>query len=158
MAAFYPYNDTSLDQGERDYLKKLADFAEDQNLDDDLRGYVRGITIAFTAFAAFIVGLRFLARHLQAARYLIDDYLMLLALVLLIGNMAMNLLRKSEIRNLKINDRPLTQRLLQLLIVELDCIPAGLHYRRFNFSIAYVLPNPTKPSTGLTWCSDNDRR
>ncbi|KAF4851790.1 Satratoxin biosynthesis SC1 cluster protein 4 [Colletotrichum siamense] len=92
MAAFYPYNDTSLDQGERDYLKKLADFAEDQNLDDDLRGYVRGITIAFTAFAAFIVGLRFLARHLQAARYLIDDYLMLFALVLLIGNMAMNLL------------------------------------------------------------------
>ncbi|TDZ17521.1 Satratoxin biosynthesis SC1 cluster protein 4 [Colletotrichum orbiculare MAFF 240422] len=91
-AAYYPYNDTSIDQPQRDYLKQLADFAEDQNLDDDLQNYVRGITIAFTAFAAFIVGLRFLARHLQAARYLIDDYLMLFALVVLIGNMIMNLI------------------------------------------------------------------
>ncbi|KAF9871186.1 hypothetical protein CkaCkLH20_11355 [Colletotrichum karsti] len=91
-AAVYPFNDTSIDEPQREYLKKLADFAEDQNLDEDLRSYVRGITIAFTAFAAFVVGLRFLARHLQAARYLIDDYTMLFALVLLVGNMVMNLI------------------------------------------------------------------
>ncbi|KAF6828502.1 integral membrane protein [Colletotrichum plurivorum] len=91
-AATYPYNDTSIDQAQRDYLKKLADFAEEQNLDEDLRGYVKGITIAFTTFAAFVVGLRFLARHLQAARYLIDDYMMLFALVVLIGNMIMNII------------------------------------------------------------------
>lgn len=92
--ATYPYDDLSIDQAKREYLKKLADFAEDQNLSEDLRSYVRAITIAFTVFAAFVVGLRFLARHLQGARYLIDDYLMLSALVLLIGNMAMNLLCK----------------------------------------------------------------
>lgn len=90
----YPYDDPTIDQPQRDYLKKLADFAEDQNLSEDLRPYVRGITIAFTVFAAFVVGLRFTARHLQGARYLKDDYTMLFALVILIGNMVMNLIRK----------------------------------------------------------------
>ncbi|KAK1712114.1 uncharacterized protein CLUP02_01889 [Colletotrichum lupini] len=88
----YPYNDPTIDQPQRDYLKKLADFAEDQNLSEDLRPYVRAITIAFTVFAAFVVGLRFTARHLQGARYLKDDYTMLFALVILIGNMIMNLI------------------------------------------------------------------
>ncbi|OHE93563.1 hypothetical protein CORC01_11160 [Colletotrichum orchidophilum] len=88
----YPYDDPTIDQPERDYLKKLAGFAEKQNLSEDLRAYVRGVTIAFTALAAFVVGLRFTARHLQGARYLKDDYTMLFALALLIGNMIMNLI------------------------------------------------------------------
>ncbi|KAK2008444.1 hypothetical protein LZ32DRAFT_631640 [Colletotrichum eremochloae] len=90
--AYYPYDDPSIDQAQRDYLKRLADFAADQNLDEDLRSYVRAITIAFTVLAAFVVGLRFTARHLQGAKYLIDDYTMLAALVLLVGNMVMNLI------------------------------------------------------------------
>ncbi|TQN68404.1 Satratoxin biosynthesis SC1 cluster protein 4 [Colletotrichum shisoi] len=90
--AYYPYDDPTIDQAQRDYLRKLASFAEDQDLSEDLRSYVRGITIAFTAFAAFVVGLRFTARHLQGARYLIDDYTMLAALIILIGNMIMNLI------------------------------------------------------------------
>lgn len=90
--ASYPYDDPTIDQAQRDYLRKLASFAEDQDLSEDLRSYVRGITIAFTAFAAFVVGLRFTARHLQGARYLIDDYTMLAALIILIGNMIMNLI------------------------------------------------------------------
>ncbi|KAK1980535.1 hypothetical protein LZ30DRAFT_594596 [Colletotrichum cereale] len=89
--AYYPYDDMSIDEAKRGYLKKLAGFAADQNLDEDLRSYVRAVTIAFTALAAFVVSLRFTARHLQGAKYLIDDYTMLAALVLLIGNMVMNL-------------------------------------------------------------------
>ncbi|GKT44541.1 satratoxin biosynthesis SC1 cluster protein 4 [Colletotrichum spaethianum] len=88
----YPYDDPTIEEAKRDYLKKLAGFAEDQNLSEDLRSYVRAITIAFTIFAAFIVGLRFTARHLQGAKYLIDDYTMLAALFLLLGNMIMNLI------------------------------------------------------------------
>ncbi|KAJ0163934.1 hypothetical protein CTA2_2094 [Colletotrichum tanaceti] len=88
----YPYDDPTIDQAQRDYLRKLASFAEDQDLSEDLRSYVRGITIAFTALAAFVVGLRFTARHLQGARYLKDDYTMLAALFVLVGNMIMNLI------------------------------------------------------------------
>ncbi|GKT56466.1 integral membrane protein [Colletotrichum tofieldiae] len=90
--AIYPYDDSTIDEAKREYLKKLAGFAEDQNLSEDLRPYVRAITIAFTVFAAFVVGLRFTARHLQGAKYLIDDYTMLAALFLLFGNMIMNLI------------------------------------------------------------------
>ncbi|KAK2028549.1 hypothetical protein LX32DRAFT_639863 [Colletotrichum zoysiae] len=92
MMAYYPYDDMSIDEPQREYLKRLATLAADQNLDDDLRSYVRAITIAFTVLAAFVVGLRFIARHLQGAKYLIDDYTMLASLLILIGNMIMNLI------------------------------------------------------------------
>lgn len=90
----YAYNDTSLSQAERAYLLQLQNFAEEQNLMQDLRTHVRGITIGFTVFATVIVGLRFVARKLQAARILIDDYLMVFSLVLLYANMVMNLIRE----------------------------------------------------------------
>ncbi|EFQ34804.1 hypothetical protein CGRA01v4_01681 [Colletotrichum graminicola] len=92
MMAYYPYDDMSIDEPERGYLKKLADLAEQQNLEEDMRSYVRAVTIAFTVLATVVVGLRFTSRHLQNAKYLIDDYTMLAALAILIGNMIMNLI------------------------------------------------------------------
>ncbi|KAK2073662.1 hypothetical protein P8C59_007925 [Phyllachora maydis] len=90
--AFYPYNDTSLPQAERDYLKTLADRAATQNLAENEQAYLRWVSIAFTIFATFMVGLRFCARWRQKARILIDDWFIVAALALLYGNTAMNLL------------------------------------------------------------------
>ncbi|KAK3295782.1 uncharacterized protein B0H64DRAFT_154497 [Chaetomium fimeti] len=87
----YPVNDTSRSGPEREYLQKLTDFAAEQDLTEDLRGYVRDVTIAFTVFAGVFVGLRFLARYRQNARILIDDWMMVAAFVVLVGNMIMNL-------------------------------------------------------------------
>ena len=87
----YPVNDTSRSDAERAYLQKLTDFAAQQDLTQDARGYVRNVTIAFTVFAGVFVALRFLARYRQAARIAIDDWLMVAAMVVLVGNMAMNL-------------------------------------------------------------------
>lgn len=87
----YPVNDTSRSDAERAYLQKLTDFAAKQDLTEDSRKYVRDVSIAFTVFAAVFVFLRFVARHRQAARIGTDDWLIVAALVLLIGNMVMNL-------------------------------------------------------------------
>jgi hypothetical protein len=87
----YPVNDTSRSEAERAYLQQLTDFAAKQDLTQDLREYVRNVTIAFTVFAGVFVALRFLARYRQAARVGLDDWLMVAAFAVLIGNMAMNL-------------------------------------------------------------------
>ncbi len=87
----YPVNDTSRSEAERAYLQKLTDFAAKQDLTEDTRQYVRDVSIAFTVFAAIFVGLRFLARYRQAARIGTDDWLIVAALAVLIGNMVMNL-------------------------------------------------------------------
>jgi hypothetical protein len=89
--AVYPVNDTSRSDAERAYLQKLTDFAAQQDLSQDTRTYVRDVTIAFTVFAFIFVALRFVARYRQGARIAIDDWLMVGALVVLVGNMAMNL-------------------------------------------------------------------
>ncbi|TLS31583.1 hypothetical protein PpBr36_03905 [Pyricularia pennisetigena] len=89
--ATYFYNDTSLPEAQRQYLKSLADAAAVQNLDEDIRDYVRAITIAFTVLATVVVGMRLWARQLQAAKILIDDWAMIAALALLYGNMIINL-------------------------------------------------------------------
>lgn len=96
LAVTYAANDTSLSLAEREYLQRLQDFGAQQNLDEDMRSYVRAISIAFTVFATIVVALRFESRRLQAAKILIDDYLMLASLALLIGNMIMNLIRESD--------------------------------------------------------------
>ncbi len=87
----YPVNDTSRSDAERAYLQTLTDFAAKQDLAEDSRDYLRNVTIAFTVFAAVFVSLRFLARYRQAARIVIDDWLMVAALLVLFGNTAMNL-------------------------------------------------------------------
>lgn len=91
--ATYFFNDSSLPEPQRQYLKGLADAAATQNLDEDIRDYVRAITIAFTVLATVVVGMRLWARRLQGAKIMIDDYAMLAALALLFGNMIINLIR-----------------------------------------------------------------
>jgi hypothetical protein len=88
----YPVNDTTRSEAERAYLQQLTDFAAKQDLTQDMRDYVRNVTIAFTVFAGVFVGLRFVARHRQGARIATDDYLIVASLAVLIGNMAMNLI------------------------------------------------------------------
>lgn len=95
-AATYPVNDTSLSDGERAYLQKLQDAADQQNLEQDLRPEVRTLSIAFTILAAFVVGLRFLARHRQRAPYGADDWLILVSLALLGGNLVFNLVMVAQ--------------------------------------------------------------
>jgi len=87
----YPVNDTSRSEAERAFLQRLTDLAAGQDLTQDLRSYVRNVTIAFTVFAGVFVALRFLARYRQGARILIDDWLMVAAFAVLVGNMIMNL-------------------------------------------------------------------
>ncbi|KAK4098784.1 hypothetical protein N658DRAFT_499020 [Parathielavia hyrcaniae] len=89
--AVYPVNDTSRSEAERAYLQQLTDFAEQQDLTEDCRAYVRNVTIAFTVFAGIFVLLRFLARWRQAARIAVDDWLIVVSLLVLVGNMVMNL-------------------------------------------------------------------
>lgn len=95
-AAFYPVNDTSLSAGERAYLQELENAAAQQNLEQDLRPEVQNLSIVFTVLAVAVVGLRFLARHLQRAPIGIDDWLILAALTLLGGNLVFNLVMISQ--------------------------------------------------------------
>ncbi|KAK4156623.1 hypothetical protein C8A00DRAFT_40924 [Chaetomidium leptoderma] len=90
--AVYPVDDMARSEAERAYLQQLTDFAAKQDLTEDMRGYVRDVSIAFTVFAGVFVALRFFARFRQAARICIDDWLMVAALAVLIGNMIMNLM------------------------------------------------------------------
>ncbi|CAN8106220.1 unnamed protein product [Discula destructiva] len=89
--AYYPVNDTSLSAEERAWLQQLSDNAEQQDLTEDLRSDVRTLSIVFTVLAAVVVGMRFIARHRQGAPYLIDDWLIVLSLVFLGANFAMNM-------------------------------------------------------------------
>ncbi|CRK22704.1 hypothetical protein BN1723_012741 [Verticillium longisporum] len=73
------------------YLERLARFAATQDLSQDKRSYVRDFSIACTALAAVFVALRFLARYRQRARLGADDWLALMAFILLGGNLAINL-------------------------------------------------------------------
>lgn len=95
-AAYYPVNDTSLSAGERAYLQQLEAYAEHQDLEQDLRPETRILSLAFTVLAAFVVGLRFLARQRQHAPYGVDDWLILVALALLGGNLAFNMVMIGE--------------------------------------------------------------
>lgn len=73
------------------YKEKLKAEAATQNLSQDLRDPARNLSIAFTIVAAVFVGLRFAARYRKQAQIGMDDWLMVGALVLLVGNMAFNL-------------------------------------------------------------------
>jgi hypothetical protein len=77
-----------------DYKKKLEDEAARQDLSEDLRPMTRDLSIAFTVFGAVFVVLRFLARKKQRVEIGIDDWLMLAALALLIGNCIFNMVCK----------------------------------------------------------------
>lgn len=90
--AAYPVNDTSLSAGERAYLRQLTAIAATQDLTQDDRVYIRNVTVGFTVSATVFVVLRFVSRYRQAARAGADDWLILAAFLVLIGNMVDNLL------------------------------------------------------------------
>lgn len=89
--AHYLVNSTGISEAERAYLRKLASNAAKQDLDEDLRGRVRAVSAACVGVAAVAVGLRFLARRRQAIRPGVDDWAMVGALLVLAGNLAMNI-------------------------------------------------------------------
>ncbi|TLD11339.1 hypothetical protein PgNI_06670 [Pyricularia grisea] len=74
-----------------EYMQHLKDVAATQNLSEDTRQRTLGLTIAFTVFATVVVALRFLARRRQGAAILVDDWLTVVCLLLLFGNMAINI-------------------------------------------------------------------
>ncbi|KAI0147039.1 hypothetical protein GGR57DRAFT_506015 [Xylariaceae sp. FL1272] len=73
-----------------EYVQKLKQLAATQDLSQDIRSSTRNLSIGFTAFAAAFVALRFLARWKQTVRFGADDWLMVVSLVLLFGNLVMN--------------------------------------------------------------------
>lgn len=112
-AAYYPVNDTSLSSAERSYLLQLESYAAEQNLEQDLRPNVRALSVAFTVLAAAVVGLRFLARQRQGAPYGVDDWLILVSLVLLGGNLVFNIVMVNQ--GLGLHSGRLTLEQLELL-------------------------------------------
>lgn len=78
------------------YLEYLADVAATQDLAEDRRPETRNLSIVFTVLAALFVTLRFVLRRRPTAYVGADDWLILLALFLLFGNMVMNLERKTS--------------------------------------------------------------
>lgn len=95
LPATYAYNSSDVSPALASYLKFLAELASTEDLRQDLREPTRILSIVFTVFAAMFVGLRLLARIRKAARIGADDYLAAFALVVLVGNMAINLIRMS---------------------------------------------------------------
>jgi cysteine synthase len=81
----------SVEEAKQAYLDRMAEIARTQDLTEDRREETQNLTIGFTAAAAAFVALRFFARFRQGAYIGVDDWLMLAAMVLLFGNMAMNL-------------------------------------------------------------------
>lgn len=126
-AAYYPVNDTSLSAAERGYLQQLQDAAATQNLDEDLRPEVRDLSIAFTVLACFVVGLRFLARHLQRAPIGIDDWMILVSLTFLGGNLAFNIVMIGQ--------------------------GLGLHSGRVTLEQLQALNEVRATDRGVFWCS-----
>jgi hypothetical protein len=76
------------------WLAKIEEVASTQDLSEDLRSRTKALSVAFTVLAAVIVALRFFARWKKCVHLGTDDWLMLVSLVLLVGNMAMNLVCK----------------------------------------------------------------
>lgn len=69
------------------YLEGAMKVAATQNLKEDQRSNTRVLSVVFSVLAAVFVGLRFLARHRQGAKYDIDDWLMVVSLLFLAGNL-----------------------------------------------------------------------
>lgn len=76
------------------YIQHMAEVAAKQDLTEDVRDRSRWLTIGFTLFATVVVAMRFVARRRQGAKLLIDDWLTVVTLVILYGNMIMNIVCK----------------------------------------------------------------
>lgn len=69
------------------YIEAAQKIAATQDLTQDRRGSTRTLSIIFTVIAAVFVALRFLSRSRQGARYGLDDWLIVAALLFLVGNL-----------------------------------------------------------------------
>ncbi|KAH8655215.1 hypothetical protein BX600DRAFT_469307 [Xylariales sp. PMI_506] len=87
-------NDTSA--AEQAYVASLEAAAATQDLSQDLQPRTRDLSIAFTVIAAAFVSIRFIARWRQGLKIGWDDWLILLALVMLFGNLGINLAMISQ--------------------------------------------------------------
>ncbi|TLS25716.1 hypothetical protein PpBr36_07942 [Pyricularia pennisetigena] len=74
-----------------EYMQHLRNVAATQNLSEDTRQRSLGLTIGFTVFATVVVAMRFLARRKQGAAIMVDDWLTVVCLLVLFGNMAINI-------------------------------------------------------------------
>ncbi|KAI5457673.1 hypothetical protein BGZ63DRAFT_393462 [Mariannaea sp. PMI_226] len=74
------------------YIDELHKQAKLQDLTQDLTNPTRNLSIAFTVIGVFFVGLRFLARKRQGVHIGYDDYLMIFAMILLLGNFIFNMI------------------------------------------------------------------
>ena len=76
-----------MDPGLAAYLEAAQKIAATQDLTQDRRGSTRTLSIVFTVIAVVFVALRFLARSRQGAGYGLDDWLIVAALLFLVGNL-----------------------------------------------------------------------
>jgi hypothetical protein len=70
------------------YLQEATAIAATQNLTQDRRSQTINLSIAFLCIAIVFTILRFYARHKQRAGYGIDDWLIVVSLLFLGGNLA----------------------------------------------------------------------
>lgn len=89
MPSLAPRYDEAIAKAE--WLRHMGEIAAQQDLSEDVRLRTLVLTIAFTVLAAIVVAMRFLARHRQGAAYLIDDWMIVVSLLILFGNTAMNI-------------------------------------------------------------------
>lgn len=71
------------------YLVAMAKMAKDQDLTEDTSSEVRGLSISFAVLAFLFVVLRHGAKYKQGGKYALDDWLLVVATVFLIGNTAL---------------------------------------------------------------------
>lgn len=74
------------------YLEMIKETAKSHDLSEDIGPYTIRLSIVFTVIAVFFVGVRFFCRWKFSHRYGWDDWLILASVIMLTGNMAMNII------------------------------------------------------------------
>ncbi|KAH7008927.1 hypothetical protein EDB80DRAFT_841667 [Ilyonectria destructans] len=74
------------------YLEMIQETAKSHNLSEDIGPHTIRLSIVFTLIAVFIVTVRFFCRWKFSHRYGWDDWLILASVMMLTGNMAMNII------------------------------------------------------------------
>lgn len=74
------------------YLETIKQTAKSHDLSEDIGPYTIRLSIVFTVIAVFFVTVRFFCRWKFSHRYGWDDWLILASVMMLTGNMAMNII------------------------------------------------------------------
>ncbi|KAL6401821.1 integral membrane protein [Ilyonectria robusta] len=82
------YNETAAKAA---YLETIHETAKLHDLSDDIGPHTIRLSIVFTVIAVFFVTVRFFCRWKFGHRYGWDDWLILVSVIMLIGNMVMNI-------------------------------------------------------------------